>query len=336
MDRERMFLGAAFSALILVALGLSGCKPELGAPPSLIETPQLLDLQAAPAEAKPGATVTLKALLAAPEGALETPVVWTVCRTPKPPAESNAVSRTCVDEISDSDPADGPAPVTVPADACSLFGPLTPPAQPGQPAIRPRDPDATGGFYQPIRAAIRGLASSGGDLLGFALVRISCALANAPGDVTKQFNDPVTGYHINVAPTFLALTATDASGMEWVVPDAGRGTPPAALPVVLRPGQLISVRAAWPAETAEVFPVFDIGTRALVYTREALRVSWFATAGSWSHDRTGRADNDSELSTDNTWTAPPVDSATTVHVWLVLRDNRGGSAWGQFRLMVSP
>ncbi|MEO8213218.1 MAG: hypothetical protein ABI560_08495 [Myxococcales bacterium] len=316
---------------------LVGCKPDLGIPPSLIDGPQLLDVHATPAEVKPGAEVALEALMVDGAGTVAAPIAWTICRSPKPPAESNAVSRACLDQPDDGPASPGPGSVTIPLDACSLFGPLTPPAQAGQPAVRPRDPDATGGFYQPVRAAARGLAgTTGQDLLGFALVRISCALANAPLEVSKAFNDPDTGYRANVAPRIDSITLVDATGVEWPLFAPGE----AFAPPTVRAGEKVVLRAAWTDAAAEVFPVFDRAARTLVDTREALRVSWFTTAGEYLHDRTGRASEDRELSSENSWTAPVMGGAPeasgSVHFWAVLRDSRGGSDFASFQVTVAP
>src|SRR5204862_3986795 len=115
------------------------------------------------------------------------------CHTPKPPAEANAVSPACLDTPDDA----GPAPTftaPLPSDGCMTFGPQPPPVQPGQPMIRPRDPDATGGFYQPVRVTLN--TDTGSDV-AFELERISCMLANAPIDVTRTYN---TTYTKNINP----------------------------------------------------------------------------------------------------------------------------------------
>ena len=318
------------------AASVLGCKPDLGAPPSLILGAQLLDIQATPAEAKPGAEIMLDTLLVDPTGTLAAPVTWTTCRTPKPPAESNAISRACVDQPDDGPAALGRVRASLPLDACSLFGPLTPPAAPGQPAVRPRDPDPTGGFYQPIRAAVRGLPGAAGDLVGFALVRVSCLLANAPTEIARAFNDPDTGYHANAAPILASVTMTDAAGLTAELPRAGDAAP---APVV-HAGEAISFRVSWPAEAAETFRVFDLATYALIEAHESLRVSWFTTAGTFDHDRTGRASDETELFSDNTWNAPAdaptVSDGKVIHFWVVLRDSRGGSASAAFDLDVAP
>ena len=75
-------------------------------------------------------------------------------------------------------------------------------------------------------------------------------------------------------------------------------------------------------------------TVALVPQREALRVSWFASAGVFDHDVTGRDAEDVALSTVNGWQAPTTPGI--VHLWLVLRDSRGGVDFGEFLLDVTP
>ena len=107
---------------------------------------------------------------------------------------------------------------------------------------------------------------------------------------------------------------------------------PPAFPVV--PGQLVTLEASWDAGVAETFPVYDIRAVTLVAHREALRVAWFATSGAFDHDVTGRAEDDLAVSTENGWLAPT--SPGIVHIWLVLRDSRGGTDFAEFVLSVGP
>src|SRR5262249_43781039 len=157
-------------------------------------------------------------------------------------------------------PIGGPAATMMavtPSDACSLFGPEPPPQKPGQPPLRPRDPDVTGGFYQPVRVRIEGTDDA------FALERVKCNLANAPIDVGVQY---AMRYMVNNNPQPAAVSA------------------PPSVP----PGARITLQASWTPESAETYPVFDLVTRQLVDRREAMRVSWYTTAGKLEHDRTGR------------------------------------------------
>ena len=61
-------------------------------------------------------------------------------------------------------------------------------------------------------------------------------------------------------------------------------------------------------------------------------MSWFATSGSFVHDRTGVASTETATSTNNSWKA--TDEAMEVYLWLVLRDSRGGTAFKSYGLHV--
>src|SRR6202034_4200748 len=85
---------------------------------------------------------------------------------------------------------------TVPSNACELFGPDSPPPQAGQPAARPTDPDATGGFYLPVSV------QSASNQWSAALERITCQ----PAGVTEAvFNALATGYIPNENPAIASL-----------------------------------------------------------------------------------------------------------------------------------
>ena len=73
--------------------------------------------------------------------------------------------------------------------------------------------------------------------------------------------------------------------------------------------------------------------RRLQIRREAIRVSWFATAGKFDVDRTDRSADDTTATSSNTWTPPA--HAGDVHLWIVLRDDRGGSGWQSYRISVT-
>jgi len=157
-----------YAALLVIA----SCVPDLDQRTSIVDRPMVLAIVAEPAEAKPGTSVTYQALVTSPM-TLE----WAYCTQPKPPTEDGAVSSACLD-----DPG---LPIgTMPEDACMNFGP-NPPGD----GFRPRDPDPTGGFYQPIR--VRGDA-----VITFGLQRISCDLANAPPDVVADYRARYPGQTI--------------------------------------------------------------------------------------------------------------------------------------------
>ena len=106
---------------------------------------------------------------------------------------------------------------------------------------------------------------------------------------------------------------------------------PVALDAIPR-GAKVMLRASWPEAAAERYVVYDLASRALAERRETLRASWFATAGTFENDRTGRAEDERETFTDNEWTAP--SEPRTVHLFVVLRDARGGVAFTTQTLVV--
>jgi hypothetical protein len=278
-------------------LALVACKPDLGPPDSLLSTTHVIAVKSEPAEAKPGTTVVLRALVASPSGTVDgAPLVWSFCAAPKPITENNVVSTACLGVLP---PFGGPAAVVagvIPSDACSNFGPDAPPG-----GFRPRDPDVTGGYFQPIRADL-------GSAEAFALQRVTCDLANTSADNAREF---AARYTPNKNPTLAPVTATIDGA-------------PASLGAIPS-GACVDFQAAWGPNDAETYVRLDPGTQQIVEMRESLRVSWYATNGAFDADRTGRDENDPATTTGNAWIAP--SSAGVVHLWLVLRDSRGGSDW---------
>jgi hypothetical protein len=309
--RRAPALALALGALLALA---AACRPELDDRPWLITRPAILGWKAEPPEAPPGATVTLQVVALDPAGPLDagdapdiTATTWTLCHTPKPVGESRAVAADCLAPAPAPDATGDPVTLAIPADACRLFGPDVPQPLPGAPATRPRDPDATGGYYQPIALALDGALAVG-------LARVTCDLPDASLAVARAFQD---AYHANQNP---ALT-----GLAFAVD--GAPADPSALP----PGARVTVTAAWQAGSAESFPVYDRASRAIVDEQEALAAAWFATGGQLDRGA-AQVTDPSVLSTATTWLAPPDPGA--FEVVLVLRDSRGGSDTARATLLV--
>jgi len=86
---------------------------------------------------------------------------------------------------------------------------------------------------------------------------------------------------------------------------------------------------------SEPYVSLDPAARAIVDRREAIRVSWFATDGEFEHDRTGRTEEEADdASSENAWTAPA--AIGDVHVWVVVRDDRGGVGFREATIDVQP
>ena len=304
--------------LALIALLLVGCKPDLGSPTSLVTGPRILGVKTDPPEVSPGMPVKTDLLVVDPTGRLSPQAMWSLCLAHKPPAENNVVSNDCSQAGKQLEPIIESGPrvtVTIPASACALNGPDTPPTKMGEPPLRPRDADVTGGYYQPIEVKV-------GAVRSFVLERISCNLPNVSQDVAKEFQDR---YKANTNPAFLRLLV---GGLE--LPPVVEGSGPATVHVM--PGQGVAFEAAWTPESREKFPVYDLARRAVVDRTEELTVSWFATGGEFDRDRTGTTEADTASSIANTWVAPTAPGP--VHLWIVLRDNRGGLDFREYLITV--
>ena len=271
-------------ALLLAAV--AACAPSSGPPLSRIDSPRVIALRGTPAEAPPGAAVTWDALVALDDGA---PLAWSLCRTPRPLTTNDVVSPDC---LSRGD-ALGSAPsvnATLPDDACQLFGPELANAR-----ARSVAADASGGFYQPYRAALGSADSIG-------LQRLACPLAGATADVAAEFHMRYTPNQ-NPQPGPLRIGDAPADG------------------ATVTAGARVTLTVDWP--TDEIYPVLDVATETLVDHREAMRVSWYASGGDLDEERTGRAADDPASSSDNVLTP----SAGAVQIWAVVRDDRGGVGW---------
>jgi len=292
-------------SLVTMCLVVAGCLPAEAERESLVTGPRILAVRSEPPESKPGASVAYEALVVTPDGDLQgTAVGWAFCAAPKPLTENGSVSTACLgDAVRPIVGASVTVTATTPTDTCSLFGPETPPGD-----FRPRDPDATGGFYQPIRVEATGQTA-------FVLGRITCNLPNPPLDVAVEFAERRAP---NRNPTLVPLRAFVN----------GAPTSLDALPV----GGDVRFEVGWSADDAEVYPAFDPKMQALVDQREALRVSWYATAGSFESDVAGRSSEDLATTVSNGWRTP--DEASRVFLWVVLRDGRGGTDFARYTLDV--
>jgi len=287
------------------ALFVASCKPDFGERESLVDRTQVLAVRIDPAEAKPGETVTTSLLVVSPDGPVDAPPAsWAFCETAKLLTENGSVSAACLSSgavpIAD---VRGGVSAALPMSGCLVFGPETQSAD-----IRPRDPDVTGGFFQPIR--VRVIGDGGDSLTAFGFARLVCNLAQAPADIATQFR---AQYKLNLNPTLLPIEAH----LDGATQPIAEGAVPRGARVVLR--------ASWRPEDAETYALYDVQNQVVATRRESMRVSWYTTAGSYAEDRTGRTETETETFAENTWTAPA--DARVSHLSFVLRDSRGGVAF---------
>jgi hypothetical protein len=134
----------------------------------------------------------------------------------------------------------------------------------------------------------------------------------------------------NRNPRVLGLVANDVpldgSGAVLVSPDAeGR----------------IRLQALVNSDDAQPYTRVDDETGERVDDREQLAVTWFSTAGRLRRGQTffaeGIADaTELQFNTLRTDRGTPAAEGDEVGVWVVVRDNRGGTGWGEYRLRVGP
>ena len=338
---------------------LAGCKPEFEDRTTLIEGPRVLAVQSTPAEAPPGADVSLRALYVDPTGhPSDAPIDWALCRERKPLTELGPIHPAC---FVASSPELVPLGVggevvgSLFADACRLFGPNPPEARKGEPAGRPVDPDQTGGYYLPARLL---LFAANPPLYATGQTRLMCD----PGRVTpEQAREFKRLYRPNENPAIERLVLSRGPD-EVIVAPVSKAEPRARV----APAASVTLRVFWPAcpvesvcgdgicgagEEAstcaedctrprgcggtERYVAFDPLTLELSDRRETMRASWYATAGSFDAVATGT--NEAAVSatdSSNRWIAPVTPGI--VHLWIVLRDERRGVSWESYELEVAP
>ena len=297
--------------LLCLSIVVVGCRPDFGLPVSVVTQARIVAVEITPPEARPGEVVRLKALPVSEEGPMLETVSFAFCASPLPLTESNIVNGDCLGPSGKvASIADGvhETDATLPLDGCLNFGPDTPPQEPGMPPFRPRDPDVTGGYYQPVRVGLDAEVESG------ALVRLRCNLPGASAQRAVEFDQR---YANNTNPFF------DRIALEH----AGVAVDPTAVPA----NASVTLRVGWAAGEVETYLVHDQTHDALNERRESFRVSWFTTAGVIPVVTTGRGEDDHGTDATTTWETPASGSGT---LWAVLRDSRGGSSVQSLRFYV--
>lgn len=285
-----------------LALGLSACVPTFDGLVSRIDTPVVLAVEATPAEAAPGQTVTLRALFASPTPQDAPTLSFFACTQPRPLDETFVVAASCatgapgaLTPLGQAAP-ERPLTFVVPQDACVTFGPV--PAPNAQTPLRPTTPDATGGYHLPV------FVSPPTGFAAWARVRLRCPLPPAPVAAVRDFAARYT-HNQN--------------------PEAG----PLQVDRPARAGQPLAISLALPA--AEPFVRYDAALTRVVDAEESLRVSWYATRGSLTPAETTAGSAPTDVTT--TFVA---EEPGPVRLWAVVRDSRGGVTWAAADLVVDP
>jgi hypothetical protein len=317
----------------LIALLVTACSPRLPDRLFLIETPIVLAIRAEPAEAAPGASVSYHALVASAAGEIIEPLDWAFCVERAPLASLASVSPHCLAEsgasivpIGDDVSVMG----TLPMNGCRVFGPEVPAMmQASDPPGRPADADPTGGYYQPLR--VIGPTPP----VTIERTRIACGLASGSGDDRTAF---MRRYHANQNPMLSMIEIERADGTRVSI------DPAMPVPIALRANERVTLHASWPdcgtsvdalsmngCTGAEPYLLYDSVSLSLIEAREAMRLSWYATGGALDVDRTGVTNADTSTTWSNVWTAPAAGPAS---LWIVVRDDRGGTGWSRIDVVV--
>lgn len=344
LSRCRLFAHPFLLALLVL---LAACDPEADDQPWRVASPRLLAVLAEPAEAPPGAAVQLDAFVLGPEGPAAASLRWGRCARRKPLTELGPADPACLREEPGAwiPLGEGPgASLSLPPDACRLFGPDRPDPKPGEPAGRPVDPDTSGGYYLPFSVHLDRSRSA-----GFA--RLRCDLSGATQQAVISFGKL---YRPNQNPAIRGLAvALDQTILE---------TPADPDPLVLPRGRAVAIQARWdtcpatpvcgdgvcsPGEEigeciedcqplrgcsgAEFFALYDPSNQQVSVRQEALRVSWFATGGTLNDSATAPA-TPTTPSAVTSWITPDAPG----EFWLaaVLRDERGGAGVRTLRVRV--
>jgi hypothetical protein len=288
---------------VAVAVVVAGCSNDFDpasylAPGSL----RVLGVVAEPAEAVPNGTSTLTVIT--PDLPTLPTYEWTVCTQPPQPG-SSSIDPLCLEADMGSflHPVAGSGPsaqVTMPADARPMTLGV---------------PDATGGFYVPVKVR----ATMGADILD-TIYGLRLAL---PGIEPPNHNP-------TIASVSLVDEPLDASPMN--VTDLS-ADPTAPTPVAA--GSEPTLRLTVTPESFETYPQLT-GTppnTTVTMTMEQPRFFWFADAGIFSEDTTGSEQPDTQLKLDDAkHHRPGVGDRITVIV--VVRDERGGTAFTHRYLVV--
>jgi len=346
------FARALFGSLTVLVF--SACRPDTEGGAALIDAPRVLAIRSVPAEVEPGKPVAYSALYATPSDDPSLPALeWALCTARKPLAIAGPIALECLEPRGSGLQSLGEGPSangTIPADGCRVFGPSPPAPKMGEPAARPADPDSTGGYFQPMRVRAPGVEAE--YAIGFT--RLLCGAGSATQEQSLEF---ARDYRPNQNPE-LDSVITDPEGASTPLGESPEE--PSTVPA----GRRVTFRAAWsdcPAGAtcgdgicgaaedkancamdcatprgctgSEPYVYVDPIARELVPRREAMRVSWFASHGTFAHDRSGRPEAEASLAfSDNDWTAP--SEAVDVRVWVVLRDDRGGVGYRSFYVRV--
>jgi hypothetical protein len=264
-----------------VLLGLGGCQSFTDPPVSFVAGLRVLGIKAEPPQLAPGASTTLTTLVVDTYGGTPT-ASWSQCNLPPLPGQT--VNTACIDGSAMADLQPIGEGLTIPF------------VMPQVTAASLGAPDATGGVYLPLVAAVDASPQS-----LTAVYRMRLADAAPP----------------NANPTIAGVFFVDAGGAMSAL------DPMAPLPV--QAGGALSLTVTFTPDSAQTYTAAD-GT----VTTEVLTTSWFCTAGELSFEKTSTTQPETVLHLDQR--LPP--AGAQIDLYAVARDERGGTDFAHRTLLL--
>jgi hypothetical protein len=293
----------AAAAAVFALAAVAGCSNDFDpssylAPGSL----RVLGVVADPAEAAAGDTSTLTVIT--PDLPAPTSYDWVVCTQPPPPG-SSSVDPLCLE----ADMGDFLVPVAGNGPSALVTMPAS--ASPTTLGI----PDATGGFYVPVKVRAT---------MGEAVLDTVYGLRLALPGIEPANHNPV------IASASLVSEPLDASPMSVTELSTDPANP---TPVAV--GSEPTLRLQLTPDSFEVYPQLT-GTppnTTIKMTTEEPRFFWYADAGIFTNDTTGMDQPDTQLKLDDNKHHPP-RAGDRINVIVVVRDERGGTTFTHRYLVV--
>ena len=287
-------------ASLCVGLGLglvsAGCGPPFD-PISFVNSLRVLGIKADPPEVAPGETSQLTTLLG-PIGldGGQPDLQWAICLRAPPPGGGSIN-----DDCAKNETADYLTPIGS-GETVSVTMPNVPPLSLGL-------PDATLGVYLPVR-----LIARSGDQKVISFYRLRYAIGTPP-----NHNPVIDG---------MFIASGDADG--GIGEDAGANALVLVgldehAPFEVHALDKLRIRATVAPGSDETFPEIDGDPRNMMFTQvtELPRFAWYITAGELSEDITGEDKPDTVLDFEKHLPS----SETTIDLYVVVNDDRGGTDW---------
>jgi hypothetical protein len=285
-------------ALLVAALLVAGCGGDFN-PASYLQpnTLRILGVIAEPPQAAPGETTMMTLVGPLLDG---TTYEWSLCIQPPPPG-SSGTDELCLEADLGADfliPVAG-NPTPLPDGSTAT---VTMPADEGPSKLGV--PDASGGFYLPVRVR----AQNGNQQLD-TIYGLRLGIPQLPPN-----HNPV------IASVQLVEEPLDASPM--MVQELS-SDPNAPTPVAI--GSEPTLRLTLTPDSYETYPTITgvPPNQMVTMTTEQPRFFWYADAGHFSEDTTGMDQPDTKLRLDDTNKPNPGDR---IHLFVVVHDDRGGTA----------